>query len=192
MPGIAPPAAFTSPKQSFIRCQMVACAFVDFCPCFSNILLRFFHKESTSRTFPSALTFSFGHIMILSQKMGWYYWKITRYYHYIHKEEAIFITSRWKNQRRKSSGDMSRGKWIKINRFLLVFPKNGHTFPSPAIFDFLAGHDFTVRIQTYLDSGALYRQLSFSSQKTSRTNLRAVNARARLCWCLFTSWYLRW
>ena len=54
------------------------------------------------------------------------------------------------------------------------------------IVDILVGRDFTVRIQTYLDSGALYRQLSFNSRKTSRTNLRAVNARARWCWYLFT------
>ena len=37
-----------------------------------------------------------------------------------------------------------------------------------------------------------YRRLSFSSRKTKRTNLRAVNASARLCWHLFTSLYLRW
>ena len=37
-----------------------------------------------------------------------------------------------------------------------------------------------------------YRRLSFSSRKTQRTHLRAVNARARLCWYLFTSLYLRW
>ena len=37
-----------------------------------------------------------------------------------------------------------------------------------------------------------YRRLSFSSRKTKRTNLRAVNASARLCWYLFTSLYLRW
>lgn len=36
-----------------------------------------------------------------------------------------------------------------------------------------------------------YRRLSFSSRKTKRTNLRAVNASARLCWHLFTSLYLR-
>ena len=32
-----------------------------------------------------------------------------------------------------------------------------------------------------------YRRLSFSSRKTKRTNLRAVNASARLCWHLLTS-----
>ena len=37
-----------------------------------------------------------------------------------------------------------------------------------------------------------YRRLSFSSRKTKRTNFRAVNASARLCWHLFTSLYLRW
>ena len=37
-----------------------------------------------------------------------------------------------------------------------------------------------------------YRRLSFSSRKTKRTNLRAVNASARLCWYLLTSLYLRW
>ena len=37
-----------------------------------------------------------------------------------------------------------------------------------------------------------YRRLSFSSRKTKHTNLRAVNASARLCWHLFTSLYLRW
>lgn len=35
-----------------------------------------------------------------------------------------------------------------------------------------------------------YRRLSFSSRKTKRTNLRAVNASARLCWHpTLRAWY---
>ena len=40
-------------------------------------------------------------------------------------------------------------------------------------------------------SGAMYRRLSFSSRKTTRTSFLAVKASARLCWNLLTSLNLR-
>ena len=64
------------------------------------------------------------------------------------------------------------------------------TLINPAISAFLAGWLLATGISSY--SAARYRRLSFSSRKTNRTNLRAVNASARLCWCLFTSLYLEW
>ena len=58
---------------------------------------------------------------------------------------------------------------------MLVFPKNGRTLLSLAIFDFLAGRNFTERIQTYLDPDALYRLLSLCSQ-TAIESVEIANA----------------
>ena len=63
-----------------------------------------------------------------------------------------------------------------------------HSF-APEIFEIGMEHQSSKRLAQ--PSGGIYRRLSFSRRKTNRTSFLAVKARARLCWCLLTSWNLR-
>jgi hypothetical protein len=67
--------------------------------------------------------------------------------------------------------------------------QNTHLIPVGQIFKNEQGDLISAEKLCY--SAEVYKRLSFSSRKTNRTNLRAVNANTRLCWYLFTSLYLR-
>lgn len=67
----------------------------------------------------------------------------------------------------------------------LIKTKNTHLSPVNQIFQNEQGMAHQQADRIYFTGQ--YRRLSFSSRKTKRTNLRAVNASTRLCWHLFTS-----
>ena len=93
---------------------------------------------------------------------------------------------------KQSTGDMSSEISSKIFWFFDIphKDKNTHLSPVDQIFKNEQGAAQQQAGEIYF--AGQYKRLSFSSRKTNRTNLRAVNASARLCWHLFVSLYLRW
>ena len=78
------------------------------------------------------------------------------------------------------------------HKYFDIYRKDKKHPPKPCRPDFLNEQGVVHQQADGIYFAGQYRRLSFSSRKTKRTNLRAVNASACLCWHLFTSLYLRW
>lgn len=87
---------------------------------------------------------------------------------------------------------MSRDKRLKKHIFLHISIKAKNTHLNPVDQILKNEQGFARQQADRIYFAGQYKRLSFSRRKTKHTNLRAVKARARLCWHLFTSLYLRW
>lgn len=86
----------------------------------------------------------------------------------------------------------ARDTFVGVLRVIVdLFPQENTTNQSPAFENFSTGPAATESSCCNQLSGTIYRRLSFSSRKTTRTSFLAVRASARLCWNLLTSWNLR-
>jgi len=70
---------------------------------------------------------------------------------------------------------------VKKQIFFTKFRKVQNTCLSPVYQIFKNEQGDLISAEKLCYSAEVYKRLSFSSRKTNRTNLRAVNASARLC-----------